>query len=208
MKILDYAGLQVVIQKIKDVFVAKDGTKTLTDNNYTAIDKAKVTAINPVAPYGATTTADGLMVKTDKAKLDTVESGAEVNVIETVKRNGTVLTVTDKSVDVAIPVKLSDLTNDTEFKTQAEILNLISENSKTRRLIVETLPAEISAEEGIFYLVPKTTGSPQDGYNEFMLINGVWERVGDTSVTTDLSGYVKQTDLVAITNSEIDAAFV
>ena len=36
-------------------------------------------------------------------KLDTVAEGAQVNVIETVKVNGTALTVTDKTVDVTVP---------------------------------------------------------------------------------------------------------
>lgn len=47
-----------------------------------------------------------------KEKLDTIEEGAQVNVIETVMKNGTPLTVTNKTVNVTVPTKTSDLTND------------------------------------------------------------------------------------------------
>ena len=39
----------------------------------------------------------------DKAKLATIDSGAEVNVIEQVKVNGNPLTVTDKAVNITVP---------------------------------------------------------------------------------------------------------
>lgn len=45
-------------------------------------------------------------------KLDTVEEGAQVNVIETITQNGQPLTVTDKTVNVTVPTKTSDLEND------------------------------------------------------------------------------------------------
>lgn len=45
-------------------------------------------------------------------KLNTIEEGAQVNVIETVMKNGTPLTITNKTVNVTVPTKTSDLTND------------------------------------------------------------------------------------------------
>lgn len=45
-------------------------------------------------------------------KLDTIEEGAQVNVIEHVLKNGTELTITNKTVNVTVPTKTSDLTND------------------------------------------------------------------------------------------------
>lgn len=47
---------------------------------------------------------DNNFTTTLKNKLDAIESGAEVNVIETVKVNGAALTPTDKAVDVEIPI--------------------------------------------------------------------------------------------------------
>lgn len=45
-------------------------------------------------------------------KLETIEEGAQVNKIEHILRNGTELTITNKTVNVTVPTKTSDLTND------------------------------------------------------------------------------------------------
>ena len=45
-------------------------------------------------------------------KLDTIEEGAQVNVIEHVLKNGVEQTITDKTVNITVPTKTSDLTND------------------------------------------------------------------------------------------------
>ena len=75
-------------------------------------------------PYGsgadidlATASKDGLLSKEDFSKIQNIEAGAEVNVIETVKRNGVALAVTNKAVDVTVPTKTSDITNDSGFIT-------------------------------------------------------------------------------------------
>lgn len=44
-------------------------------------------------------------------------SGAQANVIETIKVNGTALTPSSKAVNITVPTKVSDLTNDSGFKT-------------------------------------------------------------------------------------------
>lgn len=50
------------------------------------------------------------------SKVDALEKvGAQANVIEVVKVNGTVLPITDKAVDVTVPIKFSDLTDDSGF---------------------------------------------------------------------------------------------
>lgn len=52
----------------------------------------------------ATSSAAGLMSATDKAKLDTVETNAQENIIEEIQVNGDSLTVTDKVVDITMPL--------------------------------------------------------------------------------------------------------
>lgn len=53
----------------------------------------------------------------DKDKLDGIEAGAQENVIEVVKRNGTALPIVDKTVDVEVPTATSALTNDSGYIT-------------------------------------------------------------------------------------------
>ena len=65
--------------------------------------------------------------------------------------------------------------------------------------IVSELPA--SGQSNILYLVAKSSAASGDGYDEYLYINGVWERVGSTDI--DLSGYVQASEMHAITNTEI-----
>lgn len=60
-----------------------------------------------------------------KDKLDGIDDGAQVNVIEVVKRNGVALPVTDRAVDVAVPTTTSSLTNDSGYITN-EVNGLVN----------------------------------------------------------------------------------
>ena len=67
--------------------------------------------------------------------------------------------------------------------------------------IVSELPE--TGKANILYLVSKTEAASGDGYDEYLYINGAWERVGSTDI--DLSGYVQASEMHAITNTEITA---
>ena len=62
--------------------------------------------------------------------------------------------------------------------------------------LVQELPTQNISTHTV-YFVPKT-GSSNDAYDEYMYLNGSWEKVGNTSV--DLSNYVQKTDYA--TNSQ------
>ena len=67
----------------------------------------------------ATTAKHGLMSTNDKSKLDGIAVGAQVNVIEKVLVNGSELTPAEKAVDVTVPTKVSQLTNDSKYQENA-----------------------------------------------------------------------------------------
>jgi len=54
---------------------------------------------------------------TEKNKLSGIASGAQVNVIETVKENGTAQTVSSKEININVPTKTGDITNDSGYLT-------------------------------------------------------------------------------------------
>ncbi len=169
----------------------------------------------------ATSGKAGLMSGTDKGNLDQavtklsgIANGAQVNVIETVKKNGTALTVTNKAVDISVPTKTSDISNDSGFitkavndltnyykksetYTQTEIDNKISAIPKFAIQVVQSLPtSNISATT--VYLV--STGSETNNlYTEYIYVNNKWEILGTQKL--DLSPYVKSTDLAAVATS-------
>lgn len=72
-----------------------------------------------------------------------------------------------------------------ETYTKAEVNNLIGQISSISFEVVDSLPP--TGEANKIYLVPKTPGQSQDGYNEYIYVNSGWERIGSTDI--DLSQY-------------------
>lgn len=58
---------------------------------------------------------------TEKNKLSGIETGAEVNVLETIQVNNQSLTPTGKAVNIQVPTKTSDITNDSGYITSADV---------------------------------------------------------------------------------------
>ena len=89
-----------------------------------------------------------------------------------------------------IPTKLSQLTNDENFKTEAEIQTLINNSTKLKKELVTSLPS--TGKDDVIYLL-KNKNDTNNFYTEYMWIGGKWEIIGDTKV--DLSGYAKKSDI-------------
>lgn len=123
--------------------------------------------------------------------------GAQANVLEGVKVNGTAQAITNKAVDIKIPTKVGDLTNDQKFQTETEVSTAISKavaaaDHLKRKIVASTADIDLKAADAsqYIYMVPKGTAGDADKYDEYMVINGVLEKMGDWSV--DLSGYVQK----------------
>lgn len=61
-----------------------------------------------------------------KAKLDGIESGAEVNDIDTIKVNGTAQAISNKAVNITVPTNNNQLTNGAGYQTAANVQSAIS----------------------------------------------------------------------------------
>lgn len=72
-----------------------------------------------------------------------------------------------------------------ETYTKTEVNDLIGQISSISFEVVDSLPP--TGETNKIYLVPKTPGQSQDGYNEYIYVNSGWERIGSTDI--DLSQY-------------------
>ena len=123
--------------------------------------------------------------------------GAQANVIESIKVNGTAQAITNKAVDIKIPTKVGDLTNDQKFQTETEVSTAISKavaaaDHLKRKIVASTADIDLKAADAsqYIYMVPKGTAGDADKYDEYMVINGVLEKMGDWGV--DLSGYVQK----------------
>lgn len=141
--------------------------------------------------------------------------------IDKIKVNGTEQSISqqDKSVDITVPTKVSDLTNDSNFidntvnnltnyytksetYTQSEVDALVAGVSSLDMQVVQTLPTQDISTTTI-YLVPKSTAKTNNAYDEYIYVNNTWELIGDTQL--DLSNYWNSTNLQAMTVAEINA---
>lgn len=135
-----------------------------------------------------------------------VTAGGEPNVITAVKVNGSAQTITDKAVDITVPVKVSDLNNDSGFQTEAEVAAAVAAADHLKRKIVANTDAiDVSAADAAqyIYMVQKGTAKSGDKYDEYMVIDGAVERVGDWTV--DLSGYVEKQEGKGLSSNDYTA---
>jgi len=134
-----------------------------------------------------------------KARVKALEDvGAQKNVIESIKVNGTAQAIgSDKSVNITVPTKASDLTNDKKYQTDTEVSTAISKavaaaDHLKRKVVKSTADIDLKAADAsqYIYMVPKGSAGDADKYDEYMVIDGVLEKMGDWGV--DLSGYVQK----------------
>ncbi|MBO7615071.1 MAG: hypothetical protein J6T15_05185 [Bacilli bacterium] len=143
----------------------------------------------------------------EKTKLEGIESGAEVNVVETIKVNSTALTPdANKAVNISVPTAVSQLTNDSKYQTQTQVNDAITAAiagvTQIRFEIVQELPQV--GENGVIYLVQYGSGPQGNIYQEWIWLSGsqTYETLGSTN-QIDLTNYIQFSDIQAITNTEI-----
>lgn len=130
------------------------------------------------------------------ARVDALEKvGAQANKIESIKVNGTAQTIaSDKSVNITVPTKTSQLSNDSTFQTSAQVASAIntaiSKSGHASFQKVDAVPAVADAQENIMYLVMNSTTKHYDIYAKIKGASGTYtmELLDDTTV--DLSGKV------------------
>ena len=187
------------------------------------------------------TVTDASYVHTDnnftsalKDKLDGVAAGAQVNVVETVKVNGTALTPSSKEVNIPVPTNTNELTNGAGFQTLTDVNNAIDAKMKATMIpkgsiAFANLPTPASTNLGwmwdinesftiddrfIHYDSQKTQTFPK-GTNVFVV--EATPESGSTPATygfdtydgyIDLSNYATQDDVETLTTAEIQAICV
>ena len=108
-------------------------TKYITpENMQAALDELKTRVVQPEAGKGLSTNdlTNELKQKYDQAAQQAsslTSAGAEANVIETVKVNGSPLSPDgSKAVDISVPTKVSQLENDSKYQTESQVTSAIN----------------------------------------------------------------------------------
>ena len=202
----DKVGLEYVIGKIKialdNGWVAKDGSKVLSDYNFSKELKDKLDGI-----------ADGATrVILDAAVSATSENGVTSKGIANELAKYAALAGAEVTGAVKVPTAAA-ATNDTTVATTAYVTSAISvalgqvvgikfdgPYDDYNDLITKVT----TGAAGTIYLV-KNSGSVPNANDEYFWKDGHYELFGSTAI--DLKNYVQFTDLVAITTAEIDKMF-
>ena len=229
MGYLDDNGLLYLWQKITSKFVGKElktGSSTvykvLSDNNLTdelvtKIQNAGDSSFsgNYSDLTGKPTSLSGINA-TEGSKLEGISAGAQVNVIESIKVNGTAQSISGKAVNITVPTDNKNLTNGAGYQTASQVQTAITSygyqtSSQVQTAInnalagitgisfevVASLPS--TGVVGVIYLV-SNSGSNPNSYDEYIWVNNKFEKIGTTDV--DLSGYMLTSS--TISNATID----
>lgn len=190
--------------------------------------KAKVKDTNTT--YGdASTSAKGLMTTAMVIKLNGVAAGAQVNVIEKVKVNGTELTPSSKAVDINIPTDNASLTNGAGYQTAAQVQALIDSSLTSAitprgSITAANIPTPNAARLGYMYnvtdelninttaLIDMFVDASSHGTTKYPAgTNIVCVKVGADEYKwdvmagfVDLSAYALTQDIQSLTTTEID----
>lgn len=180
---------QTITNKAVDITVPTKTSDLTNDSNF-AVD----------ANYVHT---DNNYTTAEKNKLSGITAGAQVNKIESIKVNGIAQTITSKAVDIAVPTNNNQLTNGAGYQTASEVQTAI--NSAISGItgidfqVVASLPA--TGIKGVIYLI-SNSGTGTNIYDEYIWVTNRFEKIGTTEI--DLSNYYNTTNLLALTNQEID----
>ena len=140
-----------------------------------------------------------------KAKLDSIEEGAQVNVIEKIRLNGKDIVISSegKVVDLGslqktiIPGKGLSLDDDGN-------LNITYDHTVFK--IVDSLPAAPAlGDENKVHFVLSDQSEEGNIYSEYLWIGDMWEKMGEFKADIDLSPYLKKEEASTTYLSKTDA---
>lgn len=80
------------------------------------------------------------------------------------------------------------------YATKEDVTKQIADAGHIKKQIVENLPAASAAADNVIYMVAKKTANGDNAYDEYMLVSGKLEHIGDT-----------QADIETLTTDDIDA---
>ena len=73
-------------------------------------------------------------------------ANAEENVIVSIKKNGSAIPPVNKIVDITVPTKVSELSNDSKFTTEDDVSEAIAAKKYLKAIVVDTLPSAADAD--------------------------------------------------------------
>lgn len=161
--------------------VDKVDGKGLSTNDFTDALQTKLNAL----PTSAELAADYVAKETGKGLSTEDFTTAEKTKLAALPTNADLQSAIDaKTTMAAVEAK--------GYQTASDVASAIAAADHLKREIVQALPAVADADANTIYMVLKSpAGDSGNVYNEYFLINGAFELIGDSKV--DLTGYATET---------------
>lgn len=134
-----------------------------------------------------------------------IAEGGEPNVIESVKVNGTALPVSNKAVDVTVPTKTSDLTNDGDGESNFATEEYVAENGGKIDVIKVNGTAQTITQKAVDITVP-TKVSDLTNDSKFQTDTDVDTAI-DTALANGTDPYQTKSEVAAEIKSQISGAY-
>lgn len=212
-KLLDGNGLLFALQGFKTTVITLLGNKVnkvegkgLSTNDYTTDEKNKLKGIaaganNYTLPAASGTTLGGVKTTSTVTNasgytpvpiIDGVPYYKDTNTTYSpaTQSNNGLLTAADKK-------KLDAFGAASTYATTTYVGQQIVAAGHITRKIVETKPDASEAKENVIYMVKKPSGSGNNLYDEYMLINGKLELFGDSATKIDTLTNADITEILA-----------
>ena len=163
--------------------------KGLSTNDFTDALATKLGAL----PTNAELQAGYVAKNGDKVLSDENFTSAEKTKLSALPTNSDLQTALDGKTTLSAVQALG-------YQTASDVATAIANANKLSKSIVAQLPAVAEADANTIYLVLKSpAGDSGNIYNEYLLINGAFELIGDTRV--DLTGYATENSVNSTLNS-------
>lgn len=168
-KYLDLTGLTTYDEQIKEVIDTKDAS---------ILQQSKAYSDSLGENYDPAGTA--------QTKVDALEKG------QVTTNKNDIATLKSGKADKSTTLSGYGITDAyTKTQTDSAISTAVANADHLKREIVEDLPDVGEADEHTIYMVGSGTGSQDSVYEEYMLINGGFEKIGSSEV--DLTNYALKT---------------
>lgn len=194
MSDLDVGALEGRVGTLEtEMDAAQASITTLTGDGEGSVAKAKADAIATAKGYTDTEVAK-------KANLEHTHEMSDITGLDTA------LAGKANSATTLAGYGITDAY--TSSQTDTKIAAAVAAAPHLKRTIVEQLPEVEEADENTIYMVGTGAGSEDSAYEEYMLINGAFERIGTSDV--DLTNYATkeyadQAEADAISTAATDA---
>ena len=245
-KYLNYTGLAYYHGRLENEFASQDDLNTLSDRvddivaeggepNVIEVVKVNNTALTPDANKAVNIDLSGYAETSDipTAVSDLTNDGDGTSPfatedyvsqnggkIDVIKVNGTAQTITNKEVDITVPTKVSDLTNDSGFQTSNDVSGAITTalaNGNDPYVTDSEVDTKISSAVASVYKykgsvatfadLPASGNTVGDVYDvQETGMNYAWDgtKWDDLGAYVDTSTLWGKSELTAITTAEID----